>query len=550
MLNDAPDLRFDGARDTVERRIIETRAVEITCVPVAGAVHAALVVGADEIGPPLARLGRSEWSWEWQPRGRVGTFAVQLTVERQDTTVSTWTYSLVVAPTKLEQEHYRLLLDAIQRTAAGLVYALGGGATGTTTQPNHAGPDSLLAAYWTRLRVEVDLAHSVTQALSRQYQPASRMVRQHRDLADLSDAPMASLARATEGGIDELDSAVGAPLDRLLPRSASGKPQVPRSLPVTSSVDTREVYEHRLLRRLIDELDWRCTFVGHELAREIAWRSRASSLPADAHVQELKDWRDQIRSAGRLLDRCRAVDVLDGVTPLAEWKGPSERMRRDPRYRKIGELWRMVHGQPFIALHSPAFDLPVDDLPALYELWCLLEVASTLSTMGELVEQRFLEAEDPDAAQSRRAVWRIRLLQDRPLLRIRCADGAELDLTYQRRFRAHEGHTQGFGSLDPFLRVPDIVIGHNRTDQLPALLVFDAKYRVTPTGGVPEEALGDAYTYHAALGYGGHQISRGVFLLFPGSDGFEQGAVGALPLLPGATAAVRAAIERLLLQVV
>lgn len=547
MQDDAPELRFDGARGTLERRIVETRAVEITCAPVAAAVTAGLLVGSDDLGPPIARLGRSEWTWEWQPRGRVGTFAVRLTVQRHDASAHSWDYVLVVAPTRLEQDQYRQLLVAVQRTAAGLVFALNGGATGMTSAPHGAGPDSLLAEYWTRLRAEIALAHTITSALDRQHQPASRTVRRNRDLSELTELPIAALARATEGALDELEGTIGSPLEHLLPRSASGKAQLPRSLPVASTAATRDIYEHRLLLRLIDELDWRCDFVRHELAREIAWRAGSSSF-TDHEQYELKEWREQARTAGRLLDRCRSAAFLEDVTPLSEWKGPSERMRRDPRYRKIGELWRMVHGQPFIALHSPAFDLPVGDLPALYEQWCLLEVARILLPMGESIEQQFLEAEETDGRTGRQVAWRIRLLQDRPLLRIRCAGGAELGLTYQRRFRAQEGHGRGFGSLDPYLRVPDIVIEINRPGLLPALLVFDAKYRVEPDGGIPEEALGDAYSYHAALGYTGRQVSRGVFLLFPGSAGFEQGAVGALPLMPGQTAALAQIIDRLLLQ--
>jgi large subunit ribosomal protein MRP49 len=223
-------------------------------------------------------------------------------------------------------------------------------------------------------------------------------------------------------------------------------------------------------------------------------------------------------------------------------------MRRDPRYRKIGELWRMVHGQPFVALRSPAFELPVDDLPALYEQWCLLEVAHCLCSMGDLVEQQLLDVEEHDDMGGPRVAWRIRLLQDRPLLRIRRTSGEQLTLSYQRRFRPQEGHhRRGFGSLDPFLRVPDIVVELSRPGQWPALLVFDAKYRVAADGGIPEEALGDAYTYHAALGYGGHQVCHGVFLLFPGTVGFEQGTVGALPLLPRQTASLRTILDRFLL---
>jgi large subunit ribosomal protein MRP49 len=348
-----------------------------------------------------------------------------------------------------------------------------------------------------------------------------------------------------EHGIDEIDAGSGTPLEGLLPRTASGKSRVPRSLPATSTVATRDMYEHRVLLRLLDELAWRCDFVRQELTREVAWRT--SSQVSSAVQHELKEWSDRVRAAGRLIERCRDADVLEGVTPLAEWKGPSERMRRDPRYRKIGELWRMVHGEPFVALRSPAYDLPVDDLPALYEQWCLLEVAHTLVSMGEPIEHELFEMEDHDGTAGRRIAWRVRLRGDRPLLRIRCAEGAELDLTYQRRFRALEGHERGFGSLDPFARIPDIVIGLSRPGQPPALLVFDAKYRVADNGGIPEEALGDAYTYLAALGHEGRQVCRGVFLLFPGSESFEQGAVGAFRLLPGQTGALRATIERVLL---
>jgi large subunit ribosomal protein MRP49 len=204
----------------------------------------------------------------------------------------------------------------------------------------------------------------------------------------------------------------------------------------------------------------------------------------------------------------------------------------------------MVHGQPFVAVRSPAFDLPAGDLPALYEQWCLLEVARVLASKGGVVEQQFVEPEEHEHATGRQVAWRVRLLEDRPLLRARRGDGEELTLTYQRRFRPREGHGTGFGSLDPFLRVPDIVIERDRPGRPPALLVFDAKYRVEPDGGIPEEALGDAYTYHAALGHAGRRVSSGVFLLFPGSAGFAQDAVGALPLSPGKTGALDAVVDR------
>jgi len=542
MQEEAPELRFGGRGGAIERSIVETRPVEITTVPVQGAVRARLMVGSEDLGAPEVRLGQDEWRWEWHPRGRVGTFPLRLTVEQPGTPSRVWEYTFAVEPSRLEQEHYRLLLAAIQRTASGLVYALGGGGTGAGVVADATGPPSLLAEYWTRVRAEVDLARAITLELARQHLPALRTTRRDQELAELAELPLAALARAVEGELDELDHPVAAPLHQLLPVSPTGKPRVPRSLPVTAMAPTHATYEHRLLLRLIDELSWRCDFIRHELARELAWRMDSASLDAEDDLRDLQTWRDQIDRARRILDRCRNAPFLAGLLP-GTWQGFSERMRRDARYRRLGELWRMIHAAPFLALHSPVFDLPVRDLPALYEQWCLLEIAAVLCLGGSVEEQQVLVAEQHSGAPGQRMAWRVRLLENRPLLRVRHSGGEELSLWYQRRFRANEG-LAGSGSLDPFLRIPDIVVDLHRPGKTPALLVFDAKYRVAPDGAIPEEALGDAYTYHAALGYAGERVAYGVFLLFPGTTGFERGSVGALPLLPGQTGVLRVLVDR------
>ncbi len=542
MQEETPELRFGGRGGTIERSIVETRPVEVTTAPVQGAVKARLMVGSEDLGAPEVRLGRDEWRWEWHPRGRVGTFPLRLTVEQPGTPSRVWEYTFVVEPSRLEQEHYRRLLAAIQRTASGLVYTLGGGGTGARLVGAAAGPSSLLAEYWTRVRAEVDLARAITLDLARQHLPALHAARRDQGLAELAELPLAGLARAVEGELDELDHPVAAPLHQFLPASPTGKARVPRSLPVTTMAPTNATYEHRLLLRLIDELSWRCDFIRHELARELVWRTNSAPLNAQDDLRDLQTWSDQIGGARRILDRCRSAEFLAGLLP-GTWQGFSERMRRDARYRRLGELWRMIHAAPFLAFHSPAFDLPVRDLPALYEQWCLLEVAAVLCSTASVEEQQVLVAEQHSGAPGQRMAWRVRLLENRPLLRVRHSGGEELILWYQRRFRANEG-LAGSGSLDPFLRIPDIVVELHRPGKTPALLVFDAKYRVAPDGAIPEEALGDAYTYHAALGYAGERVARGVFLLFPGTSGFERGSVGALPLLPGQTDPLRTVVDR------
>jgi large subunit ribosomal protein MRP49 len=246
----------------------------------------------------------------------------------------------------------------------------------------------------------------------------------------------------------------------------------------------------------------------------------------------------------RRLTRYRAADFLEGVPASVVWRGPSERMRRNPHYRRIAQLWRLVHERPFVAVHSPAFALPLNDIPTLYEQWCLLEVARVLPSCGTIVDQDLLRHEGATEPDGGAMNWHVRIGENRPLLRIARSDVKHLALWYRRRYKTDEGHGERLGSLDPFLRVPDIVIEVTGAGAVPAVLVFDAKYRVSPAGGIPEDALADAYTYHQALGYGGQQVSRGAFLLFPGEAGFVAGDVGAVALVPGRTAGLWALLTQ------
>ena len=539
-----PELHCGGVAGQVEDAVLDARPVEITCAPVPGAIAASLSVGAEELGAPATRLGEPAWRWEWHPRGRVGAFTARLTVVCPNEPPATREYTLTVAPGKLEQAHYSELLVAIQRVAAGLVYALDGGAAGAATAPAPGGPGSLIEEYWTRLAAQTALACAITRALARGAPLEVRYRQDEQELAEVAELQMRSLARFAERPLDEADVWLSGPLARLLPRAPAGKPRLPRSLPVRSVALTNDCYEHRLLARIVAELGWRCDFVREALTREVAWRSRLNYADESAGtVRALLTWRARVDAAARALQRCRTADILTGVVPAARWQGPSERMRRDRRYRQIGRLWRMLHERPFIAVQSPVFDLPVNDLPSLYEQWCLLEVARALEPAGALIEQQLLRPTGSDAGGSH-TVWRVRLAEDRPLIRRRRLDGTEVALYYRRRFRPHEGHGDQLGSLDPFLRIPDIVVEMVTPGRGPRVLVFDAKYRLAPAGGIPEEALADAYTYHSAIGYAGAPASAGVFLLFPGAEGFEAGDVGAIPLLPGRTAMLQELVER------
>jgi large subunit ribosomal protein MRP49 len=89
--------------------------------------------------------------------------------------------------------------------------------------------------------------------------------------------------------------------------------------------------------------------------------------------------------------------------------------------------------------------------------------------------------------------------------------------------------------------VPDLAIEIQRTGEPPQVLLLDAKYRLDAEGrSVPQDALADAYTYFGAIGAAGRRATLGALLLYPGTGAPERYAsgVGAIPLLPGRTAAL------------
>ena len=121
---------------------------------------------------------------------------------------------------------------------------------------------------------------------------------------------------------------------------------------------------------------------------------------------------------------------------------------------------------------------------------------------------------------------------------------ATLALRYQARYRPRRRSDapDALVSLDRHTRVPDLTIELRRGADTPYVLVLDAKYRLDASGGVPEDALADAYAYRGSIGRAsGEPAVRAAVLLYPGRGLPELYAngVGAMPLLPGDSEALR-----------
>ncbi len=352
-----------------------------------------------------------------------------------------------------------------------------------------------------------------------------------RPLHELTRIEPGALAEALRGPLDQLaDEPLPTLQAALRPASQRRGGPVPQRMRSTAEQTTLDCAEHRLLRALLERLRWRVQLLAAVVHAE---RRRAPSAT-------LAQWQSEQLADLRRLRRCLALAPLAVMaTPLT---APTHLMRHDQRYRRVWQLWRALREQPALACHSPWFHLPLADLATLYERWCLLQVVAAALPLGTVATQQlFAYADD------RRLPWALkRLAENAPLLVLNLPDGGALQVIYQRRYGARLGLGPQLGSLDPFVRVPDIALEIERPGQAPRTLLLDAKYRATPAGAVPQPALDTAYTYHGAIGFAGARATLGAWLLFPGSQTLRAGAVGALPLLPGATAALAALLRDVL----
>lgn len=530
----------------------EWQPLDITCAPQPGVAAAELRIGELSLGPPTTTLGDATWRWRWNPQHAVGRFAATLTLDHGGGQRQHVPFELRVVPRKLDIERYEALIQAVQRDAVAIVYALSGGHEGAALRPQDLDSPqrSLVEEYYTLIERHVAEAVAVTHQIgTRPHQTLSREPATIA-LAEADRLDVAALADVPRGPLDDVAADLVPPLQSALrPAGQTEGGPLPRTLRSSRATSSTNVQEHRLLKSILQMLLWRTGFVRALVRRELQRRQRNAQVIDGAPLTPLETWQTRCQAAQRSLRQCLAMPWLASIEPLGAMRlaGPTHLMRHDPRYRRLYALWRSLQRTPFVALDSPTLWLPIQELPALYEQWCALQVLRALLPLGTLIEQQLLSRTDAEDAAQREPRWTLRLRQNAPLLWLRLPDGARLALYYQRRYQPQSATSRTLGALDPFVRIPDVSLEIQRDDAPPRALIFDAKYRVAADGSVPQDALDDAYAYRGAIGVAGARATLGAFLLFPGQTPLSTAdQVGALPLLPDRSAELATLLDRML----
>ncbi|GIW02727.1 DUF2357 domain-containing protein [Roseiflexus sp.] len=530
------DIELSLAEDSALPVVTEQQPVEFVCLPPG---EAALVLTVDGMAlTPFLRPGDARWRWVWNPGASVGTHTLRLTVHINGEAFGEWQWRLSVAPRKIDSERYVAILEDVERVAPPLVRSLAGAAR-----------DARLAGRSDLPRLWFDDA---TVLFGSSFEPFEQTVRrilahprsllrreeEHVPLGQARELSVAAVQRAVQGDVEAAPSDAAPQVQRLL-RPEGGA--LPRTIVQDLSRDTHDTAEHRLLKRTLELLRGRARRCADRAQREVARldaAAPASSRAARARAIAARCDQCAQRIAGLLgapfFEQVTALRHVPAVTPL---------IRRDPAYRRVYRMWRALHQGVVVDPGAP-FDLPVVDLPLLYERWCVLQVVQALLNLGIEVYSCSLLLPPSDDADA----WSFNFRRDEPLL-VAMWSGWTLRLRYQPWYRPAPGscNDETLVSLDCHTRIPDIAIEMVRPDHPPGVIVLDAKYRLDADGrGVPADALAEAYAYAGAIGIAGAPAVAAAFILYPGTGVAERypGGAGAIPLLPGAVGTLEGVLAR------
>jgi large subunit ribosomal protein MRP49 len=522
--------------------IAEHQPVEFACAGPADAQLALMIGGV--VLEPFLRPGEPSWRWRWNPATAVGLHQITLTATWPDTSTTQCAWVLRVIPRKLDQDRYESLLLDLQRTAYSILYTLAGAsAEGAVLQREPPWQNNPLETYYALFEQRFDRFARAVGRIAARPREHLRGEEDHVPLGQAATLGPAALAQLARGEFDEAPAGIAQTLQEAL-RPGGGL--LPRSVPTTHGTPTSDIYEHRLLKHLLTLLLRRARFIGELATRELARLEANEHAIGSARRQRVSAIAAGCADVTRRLYDLRSLPFLAEVQPLSAFRGATTLLRRDAAYAEVYRMWMEQRQQPFVAFDSPLFYLPIADLPHLYEIWCAIQVARALLTLGGIVrEQRLVERRAAEDAQDE-LDFAVNLVEQVPLLVVEYGAWT-LTLRYQPRYRPlGSSASPRLGSLDRHIRIPDLAIEARHPAAPLRVLLLDAKYRLDAEGrSVPQDALADAYTYLGAIGASGARATLGALLLYPGLGTPElyPSGVGAVPLLPERASALANVLE-------
>jgi hypothetical protein len=433
---------------------------------------------------------------------------------------SLWT----VEPSKLSTDAFQSLLEDLEnRLPVSLAVALQklGAVTGLALLPPSDG--SSLAEEVARLRRTV--------ARTEDGPGLAAIVKEiahdpHEVLADKEMwVPSVMARRVTRSGLSRA-AHIG---------SNQGDNGIPERLPdarVESSVD---VYENRLLKSFLEQVEQRL----RRLRSTLASKSEPDLL---VEVETLE--------RAVLAARIQAV-FLDSVGRLGQTPTQVTMVFvKKPAYRKLFESFLDFRRRSHVKLDEPALEAPLEHLPELYEKWATLIAIEAVLELG--AELGYVVTAHRLFRHGHLGAW-IEILPDgRPAVELQHPDDAtKISVVPQRAYSSGGSPLRSIS----FQQKPDLAIEVERPDGTIDLYLLDPKYKLdsegpiaSPDDGRPKKVdIDKMHAYRDAIrDADGRRVVQFASILYPGQSKFFDRGLAALSAVPGAGHALTDEIKTLI----
>jgi PD-(D/E)XK nuclease superfamily/Domain of unknown function (DUF2357) len=467
--------------------------------------------------------GSIELVADW-PLSGVGHYELQLELGDDLVEVSRWT----VNPAKISSAAFKTLLDDLESrlpvTIALAMQKLGAVTGIRLVQPTGASSVAEEIARLRRAITKTSAGPGLALILGEIAQDP------HQVLTDVEMSVPADRARRV--------SATGL-VRAVAVESNSTWPGVPDRLPDNRVEATVDVYENRLLKAFVDQVELRL----RRLRAYLVARDNGSSIQElDMLSQRLRAAKNQasfLRDVGRLSQAPTDVTMV---------------LVKKPAYRKLLEAFLDFRSRTAVRLNEPKLESPLENLPSLYEAWGVLQAIQAILELaadaGFHIKRSELFKRGPAGS------WIEVLPNGRPAVVLeRPSDGKTISVIPQRTYSAHAG---GFHSIS-YPQKPDLAIEVRCPNRLPEVYLLDPKYKLDselsadlPADGKPKKVdIDKMHAYRDAIRDGeDRRIVRFAGILYPGPQKAFTSGLTAISALPGADTQLGDQLRQVLVPVV
>lgn len=272
---------------------------------------------------------------------------------------------------------------------------------------------------------------------------------------------------------------------------------LPDSVIIYRTAPTFNVYENQLLKRFLTLITVCAKLVETRFEREKFKELEKNEIEEiDKRIQKCKEFHRKAQYMKRysFLDEVQEIDNIAYHTPV---------LQREVNYMRFHDIFKEFIRKPLFDF-SEILNLPILDIPTLYEYWTVIQIVDILSNMKDIwkVSEHIIEKNELGH------LFRLRS-GDSSLIEL-LNKGKRVSLFYQKSYPTYTNRNVR----------PDIALEMWVEGKLSKILILDPKYRSILDAGSPndpESAINKMHAYKDAIrGDDGAHIVEAAYAIYLG----------------------------------